>query len=172
MYPIEEARKNTAAPLRTVCPLFLIARLVPVTEDIVFPGALAAFRLRSASNPSPARFQAEGNDVWLLPDKRSHLRKRRRQRTMCEAAGTGPVVPAARAGPTRRRFASARGAQNKKRPRPQERIARCAGQSASTAPLRIPEPSSGEREKRAENRRRFPPSLDLQNSSSIPPRTV
>ena len=80
--------------LRTVCPLFLIARLVPVTEDIVFPGALAAFRLRSASNPSPARFQAEGNDVWLLPDKRSHLRKRRRQRTMCEAAGTGLVVSA------------------------------------------------------------------------------
>lgn len=65
-----------------------------------------------------------------------------------------------------------RAGPNAKKPRPQERIARCAGQSASTAPLRIPEPSSGEREKRAENRRRFPPSLHLQNSSSIPPRTV
>ena len=83
-----------AVLLRTVCPLFPIARRVPVTEDVVFPGAFAAFRLRSASNPSPARFQAEGKDVRLLPDKRSHLRKRRRQRTMCEAAGTGLVVSA------------------------------------------------------------------------------
>lgn len=60
-----------------------------------------------------------------------------------------------------------------KKPRPQERIVRCAGQSASTAPLRIPRryrPAS--MKKRAKNRRRFPPSLRFQNSSSIPPRTV
>jgi hypothetical protein len=36
IYPIEETMNHPAAPLRTVCPLFPIARLAPVAEDVLF----------------------------------------------------------------------------------------------------------------------------------------
>jgi len=56
---------------------------------------------------------------------------------MCEAAGAGLVAPAARAGPTRRRF-RVRAGPKARMPHPKERIERCAGQSVSIAPLRFP----------------------------------
>lgn len=164
--------KHPAAPLRTVCQLFPIARRVPVTEDVVFPGAFAALRTGNVSNPSPARFQAAEDEFCLSP---------KRDRTCERGGGKGPCAKRlerglsfrpARAGPTRRRFASARGAQDKKAaPSGAHRQMRGTERVHSPAPHPL-NPSSGEHEKRAENRRRFPPSLRPQDSSSIPPRTV
>ena len=69
--------------------------------------------------------------------RRQHLRKRQRPRARGKQSKRDLSRAQASRRPTRCRFASARGAQEQITPHPQERIARCAGQSASTAPLHL-----------------------------------
>ena len=104
--------------------------------------------------------------------KRLHLRKRGRQRTMCEAAGTGPVGPAAHAGPTRSRCASACGARNKYAAPagapPQVVRDRARHQPRSSKRLVLPLANT----KKGQEPSPAPALFDAQNSSSIAPCTV
>ncbi len=95
-------------------------------------------------SPRPARWFAA---AWLLRREpaekrrspRAHQKKiapwtRSRPRTAWDAKGTAPVVPAASRRSDPLPFQSARGALKQVFSHPQERIGRCAGQSASAAP--------------------------------------
>ena len=125
--------------------------------------------------------------------QRQHLRKRQRPRARGKQGKRGMSHALASRRPTRCRFASARGAQEQITPHPQERIARCAGQSASTAPLHLSgaaalrwaavratdrtglfvlDWTTRRTRKKGRNRPRFPPCQKSQNSSSMPPWTV